>query len=452
MASGPRGGNLKVVIIGGGAAGIGTAGAAKGADPSADVRVYTEFEDVAYSPCGIPFVHGKEIDAFERLFLATKQQYADQGIDIHYETTVESIDTKRHTITVRGEGVVSYDRLVIATGWNYFDPKLPGGNLRGIYHVKNIRRAMEWDKFLDTVKAAVVVECGPIAVEMVSALVHRGIKVTVVDPGPWPMATVVDPDIIAPVQKGWADSGVVTMWGERVTAFGGENTLSHVETTAGRIEAQLAIIGTRKVPNVALARAAGVALGSTGGIIVDARMRTSTPDVYAAGDCTEIPHGVTNVPLQGLSGSHAYAQGKTAGVNAAGGHREYQPVYVPWAMLAGDWMIGGVSFGETTATAVGAKFVSGSTKGITRARYYPGVRPITVKLLADPTTRCLIGAQMVGGEGVKERADFLGVAIRAGISIDDLASMENVYSPAIGALNEPIALAAQAVQQNLRKG
>nr|WP_246805961.1 hypothetical protein [Ensifer sp. ENS07] len=114
-------------------------------------------------------------------------------------------------------------------------------------------------------------------------------------------------------------------------------------------------------------------------------------------------------------------------------------------------MIGGISFGETTATALGVKFVSGTSKGITRARYYPGVRPITVKLLADPTSRCLIGAQIVGGEGVKERADFLGVAIRSGISIDDLASMENVYSPAIGALNEPIAMAAQAVQQNFRR-
>ncbi len=111
-------------------------------------------------------------------------------------------------------------------------------------------------------------------------------------------------------------------------------------------------------------------------------------------------------------------------------------------------MIGGSSFGETTATAVGVDFVTGVAQGITRARYYPGVRPITVKLLADPKTRCLIGAQMIGGEGIKERADFLGVAIRTGVTIDDLATMENVYSPAIGALNEPIAIAAQAVQRN----
>lgn len=442
---------MKIVVIGGGAAGLGAAGAAQGVDPLAQIVSYTKFEDVAYSPCGIPFVHGKEIESFDRLFLATKQQYADQGIDIHYTTTVESVDVKRRTLKVAGEGEVKYDRLIIATGWNYEDPGLPGGDLRGIYRVKNIREAAEWDKYIDGVKSAVVVECGPIAVEMVSALTHRGIKVTVVDPAPWPMANVVDPDIIEPVRKSWEDSGVTTMWGERVTSFGGNGTLTHVETTAGRIEAQLAIIGTRKVPNTALAKAAGLALGATGGIAVDARMRTSVPDVFAAGDCIEIPHGVTQVPLQGLSGSHAYAQGKTAGINAAGGHREYHPVYVPWAMLAGDWMIGGISFGETTATALGVKFVSGTSKGITRARYYPGVRPITVKLLADPTSRCLIGAQIVGGEGVKERADFLGVAIRSGISIDDLASMENVYSPAIGALNEPIAMAAQAVQQNFRR-
>jgi len=438
---------VKIVIIGGGAAGVGAAGAAKGVDPSAQTIVYTEFEDVAYSPCGIPFVHGKEIESFDKLFLATKEQYVEQGIDVHYEMTVEAIDTKRRTVKVSSEGEIGYDRLVIATGWNYDVPDIEGVDLEGIYKVKNIQSAREWDKYLDTVKSAVVVECGAIAVEMVSALVHRGIKTTVVEPGPWPMAEVVDPDIIEPVRKDWEDAGVEMMWGHRVTAFGGEGTLSHVETTAGRIPAQLAVMGTRKVPNNSLAQAAGIQLGSTGGIIIDAHGRTSVPDVFAAGDCAEIPHGVTNVPLQGLSGSHAYAQGKVAGINAAGGDREYQPVYVPWAMLAGEWMIGGISFGETTATAVGVDYVCGVTTGITRARYYPGVRPITVKLLADPKTRRLIGAQIVGGEGVKERADFLGVVARAGISIDDLATMENVYSPAIGALNEPIAIAAQAAVQ-----
>lgn len=434
---------MKIVMIGGGPGGLGAAGAAKGTAPNANTVIYTQFEDVAYSPCGIPFVHGKEIDSFERLFLATKEQYRQQGIDIHYETTVEAINTSKHTLTVRGEGEISYDKLVICSGWNYKDVDIPGKDLKGIYRVKNIRSAMEWDKYLDTVKSAVIVECGPIAVEMVSAMVHRGIKTTIVDPNPWPMSNVVDPDIIEPVRKDWEKAGVDMRWGESVTAFIGKDTVTHVDTTSGRIEAQLVILGTPKVPNNELAKAAGVKLGSTGGIIIDSRGRTSVKDVYAAGDCCEIPMGVNMVPLQGLSGSHAYAQGKVAGVNAAGGERHYQPVYVPWGMLAGEWMIGGISYGETTASAVGLDYVVGKTTGITRARYYPGVRPITVKLLVDPLTRNLIGAQMVGGEGVKERADFLGVATKIGVTIDDLATMENVYSPAIGALNEPIQIAAQ---------
>ncbi|WP_328518990.1 FAD-dependent oxidoreductase [Kribbella sp. NBC_00359] len=440
---------MKIVVIGGGAAGLGVAGAAKGQDPSAQTVVYTEYEDVAYSPCGIPFVHGKEIESFEKLFLATKEQYVAQGIDVHYETSVESIDPRSRTIKVSGEGEVSYDKLVLATGWNYDTPDIPGVELGGIYHVKNIRAAMEWDRYLDTVKSAVVVESGPIAMEMVSALRHRGIDVTLIDPGPWPMADVIDPDIVEPVRKDWEESGVTLKFGERVTAFRGTDTLTHVSTTFGDVPAQLAVIGSHKVANSGLAGSAGIKLGSTGGIAVDPRMRTSDPNVYAAGDCAEIPHGVSNVPLQGLSGSHAYAQGKTAGINAAGGSRVHNPVYVPWGMLAGQWMIGGVSFGETLATALGLPFVTGVADGITRARYYPGVKPIKVKLLADPRTRRLIGAQMVGGEGIKERADFLGIVARTGITVDTLATMENVYSPAIGALNEPIAMAAQALVAKL---
>jgi len=435
---------VKIVVIGGGAAGLGAAGAAKGSNPSAEIVVYTEFEDVAYSPCGIPFVHGKEIDSFERLFLATKEQYVQSGLDIHYETTVTAIDTKAKTITVAGEGVVSYDRLIIATGWDYADPGVPGSDLGGLYRVKNIRRAMEWDRVLDSVKSAVVVESGYIAMEMTTALRHRGIEVTIVDPGPWPLADLVDPEIIEPVRQGWEDAGVDMRWGDEVTAFRGDGTLTHVETRhGGDVVADLAIIGTHKRPSNQLAAAAGIKLGSTGGIIVNSRMQTSHPDVWAAGDCTEIPHGVSNVPLQGLSGSHAYAQGKTAGTNCGGAERHYNPVYVPWGMLAGEWMLGGVSFGEVTATALGLEFVTATANGITRARYYPGVKPITVKLLADRSSRRLIGAQMVGGEGIKERADFLGMMTRTGITVDEIATMENVYSPAIGALNEPIAVAAQ---------
>lgn len=359
----------RIVVVGGGAAGMGAAGAAQGTEPDAEIIVFSEFEDAAYSPCGIPYVHGKEIASFDSLFMATKQHYIDQGIDIRYETVVASIDPSAKTVTTTDGVTEKYDALILATGFNYAEPTVPGSDLGGLYYVKNIRRAMEWDKVLDTVESAVVCEATPLGAEMVTALAHRGIETHLVDPAPWAMSMATDPDIVKPVEDSWVELGATLHFNTKLTAFKGTNgRLTSVATSDGEIKADLAVVATEKVPNTALASAAGIKTGMSGGIIVDGQMRTSAPDVYACGDCTEIPHGVSNVPIQGLSGSHAYAQGKVAGTNAAGGNREYQPVYVPWGMVAGKWMIGGVSFSETLATALGIPYVVGNGEGISRAR------------------------------------------------------------------------------------
>jgi NADH oxidase (H2O2-forming) len=442
----------RTVIVGGGAGGIGAAGAAKAADPQGEVVVYTEYEDAAYSPCGIPYVHGREIPDFDRLFLAGKEAYVQAGIDIHYNTKVTSVDLARRQVSVEGEGDVGWDRLVIASGFDYADPGVPGSDLEGLYYVKNIRRAMEWDKVIDQAKVAVVIEASPLGLEMVTALAHRGIETHLVDPHPWALSEAADPDIAEPVQESWAEMGVKMHFNTRLEEFLGDGNgkVRGVRTSEGELPADIVVICTKKTPRNDLAAAAGIQIGSTGGIIVDERMATSAAGVWAAGDCIEVPHGVSNVPLQGLSGSHAYSQGKVAGTNAAGGNRKYQPVYVPWGMVAGKWMIGGVSFGETLATALGIPFVLGKAQGISRARYYPDMKKILVKLLAEPGTGRLIGAQLVGGEGIKERADFLAMCVKVGITMEDLAYMENVYSPPIGALNEPIALAAQNGLANMK--
>ncbi len=462
----------RIVVVGGGAAGIGAAGAAKATDPDLEVLVFTEYEDAAYSPCGIPYVHGREIDSFERLFLQGKEHYEEMGIHIRYQTLVTSIDLRARQVTVeaaadgafdtgrrervverhlgRGEPV-PFDRMVVATGFDYQDPGIPGGDLRGLYFVKNIRRAMEWDRVLDEAKVAVVVEASPLGLEMITALAHRGLETHVVDPRPWALAEAADPDIMEPVQDSWGEMGVKMHWNTEVEAFLGDGRVRAVRTSEGELPADLVVVCTHKRPNNLLAQQAGIKVGSTGGIVVDEGMATSEDGVWAGGDCVEVPHTLTRLPLQGLTGSHAYAQGKVAGTNAAGGSREYRPVYVPWGMVAGTWMIGGVSFGETTAEALGIPYVLGVAEGISRARYYPDMKKIRVKLLCEPDTLRLIGAQMVGGEGIKERADFLGVCVRTGVTMEDLATMENVYSPPIGALNEPISLAAQQGMAELRR-
>ena len=441
---------MRIVIVGGGAGGIGAAGAAKQVDPDAEVVLFTEYEDVGYSPCGIPFVHGKEIDSFETLFLQDKEFYREAGFDFRYETKVTAIDPDAGAVHVEGyPSPFSYDRLVLATGFDYRDPNVPGSDLEGLHYVKNIRRAMEFDKILDEAKVAVVVEATPLGIEMATALAHRGLETHFVDPQPWLLGEVADPDIMQPVEDSYRELGVNLHLRTKVEAFLGDGRVRAVKTSKGELPADVVIVATNKVPNNRLAEAAGLKIGSTGGLIVDERMRTSAPNVYAAGDCVELPHSVSKVPIQGLSGSHAYSQGKVAGANAMGGDRTYQSVQVPWGMVAGKWMIGGVSFGETLAKALGLPFVMGVAEGISRARYFPGFTKVRVKLLAEPRSLRLIGAQMVGGEGIKERADFLAMCVKKGVTIHDLAWMENVYSPPIGALNEPIALSAQSLLAKL---
>lgn len=442
---------MKILVIGGGAAGMGAAGGAKQVDPTAEVVVITEFEDAAYSPCGIPYVHGKEIESFEPLFLQSKQFYVDAGIDVRYQTKVTGIDLAQRKVSIEGAPDEHFDRLVVATGFDYADPGVPGGDLKGLYYVKNIRQAMEWDKVLDDCKRAVVVDASPLGVEMVTSLAHRGIDTHLVDPHQWALGEMADPDIMAPVQESWTELGVTMHFGTRLEAFLGDGTVRAVRTSDGEIPADVVVVATPKEPNARLAQSIGLKIGSTGGVVVDERMATSATGVFAAGDCVELVHGLTQVPVQGLTGSHAYAQGKVAGANAAGGNRTYRSVYVPWGTVAGKWMVGGVSFGETLATALGIPYVLGVAEGISRARYFPGFKKVRVKLLAEPKQHRIIGAQMVGGEGIKERADFLGTAVRLGATLSDLAWMENVYSPAIGALNEPIALAAQNALANLAK-
>ncbi|MCL4245864.1 MAG: FAD-dependent oxidoreductase [Candidatus Dadabacteria bacterium] len=441
---------LRIVIIGGGAGGISSASTSKSLAPDASVTLFSEFEDVAYSPCGIPFVHGREIPSFENLFLQTSEHYAKIGIDLKLRTTVTNIDIPNRTISAGTESY-GWDRLIIATGFEYDIQEIPGIDLEGVHYVKNIRRAMEYDKFLDTIKKVVVVCATPLGIEMTGNLAHRGLETHLVEEGAWIMSEVADPDIMEPVKESLEEMGAKLHFGTKVLEFRGEGgKVKSVVTTSGEIECDSVVVAFPKKPNNRLARAAGLEIGSTGGILVDDHMRTSAKDVYAAGDCAEVVHGVTDIPIQGLSGSHAYSQGRVAAANAAGEDRAYDPVFIPWGMVGGQVQVGGVSMGETLHKALGIPHIVAFAMGISRARYYPGVSRLRVKLIADPTTHRVLGAQMSGGEGIKERADFLAFVIKRGVKLEELAWMENVYSPPIGALMEPIALAAQAGLASLK--
>jgi NADH oxidase (H2O2-forming) len=430
----------RLIVIGGGGAGTAAATIAKRVSPSLKVTLFTEFPDIAYSPCGIPFVHGREIDKFENLFLSTVERYIEDGLDMRMETTVTDIDLDRGTVTARN-GHEGFDKLVVCTGFTWEKPDVPGSNLEGLHYVKDIRAAMLFDEKLDGMKRVAVIGATPLGVEMAGALGHRGLEVDFIDEGPWVLSEVLDPDVAEPVHESLANRGVTLRLGTRVEGFtesGGR--AAAVVTSDGELDCDAVIVCLHKLPNSALAEAAGVSTGTTGGIVVDERMATNKPVVWAAGDVVEVPHGLSMLPIRGLTGSHAYAQGRTAAFNAAGRDHVYDPVWIPWGMVAGDYTIGGFSIGETLATAMGVPYVVAKGVGVSRARYFPGATRTHVKLLAEPDTHKLIGGQIHGGE---ERADFLAFAAKRGATLEDIAWMENIYSPPIGALFEPMAIAAQ---------
>jgi NADH oxidase (H2O2-forming) len=434
----------RVIVIGGGGAGTAAATIAKRLKPELKVSVFTEFSDIAYSPCGIPFVHGREIPKFEDLFLSTVERYEADGLDMRMETVITDIDLDRRTVTARNQPE-GFDQLVICTGFQWEQPDVPGANLDGLHYVKNIRRSMEFDRELDGFERVVVVGAGPVGVEMAGNLGHRGLKVDLVDEGPWVLHEVLDPDVAQPVHESLESRGVTLHLGTKLEAFlgGPDGRVRAVATSGGELPCDAVVIGLHKIPNTDLAEAAGLQRGTTGAVVVDDHMRTSAPGVWAAGDIIEVPHGLNMVPIVGLTGSHAYAQGRVAAVNLTGGDLAYDPVWVPWGMVAGDYTIGGFSMGENLAQTLGVPYVTAKGVGVSKARYFPGAQKTWVKLLAEPGTLRLIGGVIHGGEGVKERCDFLAFAAKRGATLHDLAYMENIYSPPIGALFEPIAIAAQ---------
>src|SRR3954467_6399472 len=243
----------RLVVVGGGGGGTAAATIAKRVNPGLRVTLFTEFPDIAYSPCGIPFVHGREIPKFEDLFLSTVERYVEDGLDMRMETTVTDIDLDRRTVTARNthEG---FDKLIVCTGFVWEKPDVPGANLPGLHYVKDIRAAMEFDKLLDGFKRVVVVGATPLGVEMAGNLGHRGLHVDFVDEGPWVLSDVLDPDVAEPVHESLAGRGVTLRLGTKVEGFtesGGR--AAAVATSDGELECDAVIVCLHKLPNSTLA-------------------------------------------------------------------------------------------------------------------------------------------------------------------------------------------------------
>lgn len=443
----------KIVIIGAHAAGLDAASAARKTDRTAEITLITKEKKAAYSRCGLPFVLGKHIEQFDDLVVFPDRFYKMMKLNLLLETTVTNVDSKEKTVDITNKDgtkeTLSYDSLIIATGADPFVPPIKGKDKNGVFVVRTLDDGAKINKAIETAKSAVIIGAGLIGLEVAVACLERGLKTTVVEFLPYVLPVLLDKAMADNVQKALEAKGMNIIVGKGAEEFLGTDKVTGVLVGGETIPADVVVVATGVRANLDLAKNAGVDLGR-GGIKSNAKMETNIKDVYAVGDCAESINLITRRPMMSQLGTTAVRQAKTAGINAAGGYSTFTGAIGSWITRLFETEVGGTGLTEFMAGRAGLTTVSGTINSKTRADYFPGARPIKVKLVADKETGKLVGAQIIGGEEVTQRINALNYAILNEMSIKELAKAETCYAPPVSETWEPITLAAEMVLRKLK--
>jgi NADPH-dependent 2,4-dienoyl-CoA reductase/sulfur reductase-like enzyme len=452
----------RLVVIGGDAAGMSAASEARRRRPAEDLEIvaFERGRYTSYSACGIPYLIGDVVSDWESLIARSPDEHRRREIDVHLRSEVTGIDPEARSVTVRDldsgtERPQPYDDLLVATGAVPVRPDLPGADARGIFGVSGLEDGLAIREALageDPPERAVVVGAGYIGLEMAEAMVQRGLEVALVDQAPQPMRTL-DPDMGALVAEGMRAIGVDLHLGAGVEGYEvSDGKVCGVVTADGTIPAGVVVLGIGVRPNVALAEAAGIAVGPTGGIVVDQRMHTPTDGVWAAGDCVEVHHRVSRRPAAIALGTHANKQGRVAGVNLGGGYATFQGVVGTAVTKVCGLEVARTGLTETEAEAAGFAYESVVVDSTTRAGYFPGAAPITTKLVAERRSGRLLGAQIVGAEGAAKRIDVLACALWNEMAVDEIANLDLGYAPPFSPVWDPVLIAARKLAAAIEAG
>ena len=451
----------RLVVIGGDAAGMTAASRARRRRDLVDLEIVA-FERgpyTSYSACGIPYFVGDLVTDIDELVARTPDEHRRNGIDVRTGHEVIGIDVDRRRVRVRevsadgkGERDEPFDQLVVATGAVPYRPDVPGIDTDGIFGVQTltdgiaVRRAID-DRGPDR---AVIVGGGYIGLEMAEALVRRGLEVALIDRTEQPMAATLDSDMGALVAKALRAVGVTLHMGEPVAGFDAEGgTVRAVRTTRRTLPADVVILGTGVRADSRLAGDAGIAIGDTGGIVTDARMQTSVDGVWAAGDCVESVDLVTGRRGVVALGTHANKQGRVVGINATGGDVRFPGVIGTAASKICAYEVARSGITEREAGVAGIDVVSATIEATSRAGYFPGAEPITVKIVAARPSGRIVGAQIVGEEGAGKRIDVLATAIWNRMHVDEFASLDLSYAPPVAPVWDPVLVAARKAADQL---
>ena len=448
----------RIVVIGGDAAGMSATSqalrtaAATGQD--LDVVVLERGDWTSYSACGIPYWVAGDVEHPQMLVARTAGEHRANGIDLRMRTEATRIDLDARTVEAheRASGRVvtlPFDQLVVATGATPIRPDLPGADAAGIHGLQTLDDGAALITSLSSqrdLRHAVVVGAGYIGLEVAEAMNRRGLPTTVVDMADEPMTTL-DPEMGALVRQAMESMGIDMRPRTPVEGFevGSDGWVTAVVTPEQTLPADLVVLGIGVRPNTRLAGAAGLPLGSTGGLVVDRRQAVpGHQGVWAAGDCVETFHRVRQQPVHIPLGTHANRQGRVLGTNLAGGYDTFPGVVGTAITKVCDLEIARTGLGEQEASDAGFEVAVGTVESTTTSGYMPGASPMTVKVVAEVGGGRMLGAQIVGdGPGSAKRIDACALAVWNEMRAGDLAMTDMAYAPPFSPLWDPVQIAAR---------
>ncbi|MFB8127231.1 FAD-dependent oxidoreductase, partial [Streptomyces bacillaris] len=409
----------------------------------------------SYSACGIPYWVSGDVKHRDDLIARTPEEHRERDIDLRMRTEVTEIDVAGQRVRAvdRESGDAywtGFDKLVVATGARPVRPALPGIDAPGVHGVQTLGDGQALLDSLDALdpgrrRRAVVVGAGYIGVEMAEAMLKHGFEVTVLNRGKQPMATL-DPDMGELVHEAMDGLGITTVNGAAVTAIltGPDGRVSEVATEERTYPADVVVLGIGVEPEAELARAAGLAVGPHGGILTDLAMRAvGHENIWAGGDCVEVLDLVAGRTRHIALGTHANKHGQVIGSNVGGGYGTFPGVVGTAVSKVCDLEIARTGLREKDARAVGLRYVTATIESTQRAGYYPGAKPMTVKMIAEHRTGRLLGVQIVGREGSAKRVDVAAVALTAGMTVEQMTALDLGYAPPFSPVWDPVLVAAR---------
>ncbi len=450
---------MKLLIVGGVAGGASAAARARRVDEQAEIVLFERGEYISFANCGLPYYLGGEIKNRDSLLVATPKLFKDRfRIDVRTMSEVISIDRANKSIRVRNQGAgeeynEKYDKLILSPGAAPVKPPLPGIDLDSIFIIRNLNDTDRIKKFMDErqPKTAVVVGGGFIGLEMAENLVRLGVKVTIVEMLNQVIAPI-DYEMAALVHDHLASKGVELRLGESVQSFKKPGADGIAVTTAGgEIDCDMVMLAIGVKPDTAIAARAGIEIGTRGGIKTDDHMRTSDPDIYAVGDAVEVMDFISGEPTLIPLAGPANKQGRIAADNALGRDVVFHGTQGTAIVRVFDLAVASTGNNEKTLKRRGAEFMTSYTHSASHASYFPGSQMLAVKLIFAPKDGKILGAQIVGGEGVDKRIDVIATAIRAGMTVFDLEELELSYAPQFSSAKDPVNMAG-FVASNLLRG